>query len=209
MAGGQRYGLRSYTVPGDFSSASYPLAAAAITGSHLEVKGILPSRQGDSAIIDILDRMGAKISWERDLGVVSVTGRELHGVDVDASLTPDLVPTGCCPRSARRGTDKLFTTQNTSAYKEYRQAPCDGIELSKDGDQRSRERPDGLEIEGCKLHGARVCGYHDHRIVMALAVAGLAVGGTEIDTAESVDVSFPGFFQEMARLGGRFELSSS
>ena len=63
---GQSFHLKGYTIPGDFSSASYPLAAAAVTGSEVMVKGILPSRQGDSAIIDILTRMGAQVSWNRE-----------------------------------------------------------------------------------------------------------------------------------------------
>jgi len=68
VPGRQSYGLKSYTIPGDFSSASYPLAAAAVTGSEVTVKGILPSRQGDSAIIEILNRMGARVSWIRKKG---------------------------------------------------------------------------------------------------------------------------------------------
>ena len=93
VPGGQSYGLKGYTIPGDFSSASYPLAAAAVTGSEVTVKGILPSRQGDSAIIDILNRMGAKVSWDREKGDLKIKGGELEGVEVDASRTPDLVPT--------------------------------------------------------------------------------------------------------------------
>jgi 3-phosphoshikimate 1-carboxyvinyltransferase len=64
VSGNQTYNLRSYTIPGDFSSASYPLAAAAVTGSEATIKGIFPSRQGDSAIIEILRRMGAEISCD-------------------------------------------------------------------------------------------------------------------------------------------------
>ena len=66
-----------------------------------------------------------------------------------------------------------------------------------------RERPDGLEITGGPLRPANVHGWHDHRIVMALTVAGLVAGETKIDTAEAVDVSYPGFFEQMARLGAR------
>ena len=76
------------------------------------------------------------------------------------------------------------------------------VELTKMG-AKVKERPDGLEITGGKLHGASVHGYHDHRIVMALTVAGFVAGETKIDTAEAVDVSYPGFFMEMERLGAR------
>ncbi|VVB71024.1 3-phosphoshikimate 1-carboxyvinyltransferase [uncultured archaeon] len=76
------------------------------------------------------------------------------------------------------------------------------VELAKMGAD-IRERPDGLEIKGGPLHGSSVHGYHDHRIVMALAVAGFVAGGTQIDTAEAVDVSYPGFFEQMKGLGAR------
>jgi 3-phosphoshikimate 1-carboxyvinyltransferase len=79
------------------------------------------------------------------------------------------------------------------------------VELSKMG-ANIKERPDGLEITGGELHGASVHGYHDHRIVMALMVAGLVAGGTRIDTAESVDVSYPGFFQQMAGIGAKVQV---
>ncbi len=69
-----------------------------------------------------------------------------------------------------------------------------------------REQPDGLEITGGPLHGAEVHGYDDHRIVMALNVMGFVAGGTRIDAAECVDVSYPGFFQEMGKLGARVRM---
>jgi len=68
------------------------------------------------------------------------------------------------------------------------------------------ERPDGLVIEGGRLRGARVSGHHDHRIVMALTVAGLVAGDTTVDTAEAVSVSYPGFFEEMARIGASVQV---
>ncbi len=61
-------------------------------------------------------------------------------------------------------------------------------------------------IRGGGLHGARVSGWHDHRIVMALSVAGMVAGDTVIDTAESVDISYPGFFEAMKSLGGDITL---
>ena len=80
------------------------------------------------------------------------------------------------------------------------------VELSKMGAD-IRERPDGLEIMGGILHGAKVHGWHDHRIVMALTVAGFVARGTKIDTAEAVDVSYPGFFEQMEGLGANLTVS--
>jgi 3-phosphoshikimate 1-carboxyvinyltransferase len=205
VAGGQSFGLQGYTIPGDFSSASYPMAAAAVTGSEVTVKGVLPSRQGDSAIIDILKRMGADVSWNRESGDLKVKGGDLQGVDVDAGKTPDLVPTIAVLGSLAQGKTTVFNAEHVR-HKETDRLHAMAVELSKMGAD-IRERPDGLEITGGSLHGARVHGYHDHRIVMALAVAGMVAGDTEIDTAESVDVSYPGFFPQMKGLGADVQVS--
>jgi len=204
VAGGQSFNLKSYTVPGDFSSASYPMAAAAITGSEVTVKGIFPSRQGDSAIIDILTRMGAKVSWDREAGNLRVRGSDLEGIDIDASRTPDLVPTIAVLGAAARGRTTVFNAEHVR-HKETDRLHAMAVELSKMG-ANIRERPDGLEIVGGPLSPAKVHGWDDHRIVMALAVAGLVAGGTQIDTAESVDVSYPGFFREMGKLGAKISV---
>jgi 3-phosphoshikimate 1-carboxyvinyltransferase len=91
-------------------------------------------------------------------------------------------------------------------HKETDRLHAMAVELAKMGAD-IRERPDGLEITGGKLHGANVHGYHDHRIIMALTVAGLVAGETKIDTAEAVDVSYPGFFQEMKKLGAKVSVA--
>ena len=75
-------------------------------------------------------------------------------------------------------------------------------ELGKLG-AKVEELPDGLVVHESRLTGGEVDGHDDHRIVMALTVAGMVAGGAEIDTAESVAVSYPGFFEEMERLGVR------
>jgi len=206
VPGQQTYQLRSYTIPGDFSSASYPLAAAAVTGSEVTVKGILPSRQGDSAIVDILRRMGAEISWDREKGDLHIRGGDLEGVEVDGSLTPDLVPTIAVLGAVARGKTVVFNAEHVR-HKETDRLHAMAVELSRMGAD-IKERPDGLEIVGGRLHGAAVHGYHDHRIVMALTVAGLTAGDTRIDAAESVDVSYPGFFQEMTRMGAKIDLEN-
>ena len=205
VPGNQSFGLKGYTIPGDFSSASYPMAAAAVTGSEVTVKGVLPSRQGDSAIIDILRRMGAKVSWDREKGDLRVRGGELQAVDVDAGRTPDLVPTIAVLGALAKGKTTVFNAEHVR-HKETDRLHAMAVELSRMGAD-IKERPDGLVIEGGKLHGAKVHGHHDHRIVMALAVAGMVAGDTEIDTAESVDVSYPGFFKEMKGLGAEVEAS--
>ncbi len=123
---------------------------------------------------------------------------------MDAGRTPDLVPTIAVLGALAKGKTTVFNAEHVR-HKETDRLHAMAVELSKMGAD-IQERPDGLEIEGGKLHGAKVHGYHDHRIVMALAVAGLVAGDTEIDTAESVDVSYPGFFTEMKGLGAEVEI---
>lgn len=204
VQGGQSYDLGGYTVPGDFSSASYLLAAAAVTGSSLSVRGLRPSKQGDSAIVSILQEMGAKISWDRSEGALDIEGRELSGVEVDASLTPDLVPTIAVLGSVAEGQTVVKNAEHVR-HKETDRLRAMATELSRMG-AKIAERPDGLVIEGGRLRGARVSGHHDHRIVMALTVAGLVAGDTTVDTAEAVSVSYPGFFEEMARIGASVQV---
>ena len=116
-------------------------------------------------------------------------------------MTPDLVPTIAVLGSLAKGKTVVFNAEHVR-HKETDRLHAMAIELSKMGAD-IKEKPDGLEIIGGRLHGADVMGYDDHRIVMALAVAGMAAGMTRIDTAECVDVSYPGFFQEMASMGAR------
>lgn len=204
VPGNQKYNLKGYTIPGDFSSASYPLAAAAVTGGEVTVKGILPSRQGDSAIIDILRRMGADVSWNKEKGDLKIKGGELRGIDIDASLTPDLVPTIAVLGTAAKGKTVVYNAEHVR-HKETDRLHAMATELAKMG-ANIVERPDGLEVMGGRLHGADVNGYDDHRLVMALTIAGIIAGGTRIKTAESVDVSYPGFFQAMKGLGANVAL---
>ncbi len=197
----QRYNLKEYTIPGDFSSASYLLAAAAITGSTVTVKNLFPSKQGDVDIIDVLGRMGAKISWDKENGIVKVTGNGLKGTTFDAGATPDLVPTIAVLAACAEGITVIENAEHVR-YKETDRLHAMALELTKMGIS-VKEEPDQLMITGGTLHGAQLHGWHDHRIVMALTIAGMVAGDTTIDTAESVEISFPDFFEEMVALGAQ------
>ncbi len=196
----QTYDLREYTVPGDFSSASYLLAAAAITGSTVAVKNLFPSKQGDVEIINVLRSMGADISWDMEEGIVRVTGsKKLKGTTFDAGATPDLVPTIAVLAACAEGVTVIGNAEHVR-YKETDRLHAMAVELTKMGVSIKEER-DSLTITGGELRGAEVHGWHDHRIVMSLAIAGMVAGNTTIDTVESVDISYPGFFEDMRSLG--------
>jgi len=193
-----------YTVPGDFSSASYLLAAGALAGGGITVGGLFPNKQGDAAIIPILQDMGANLEWDRERGEVRVNKSRLTGVTVDVGMTPDLVPT-LAVLGALSGGEMVIENAGHVRFKETDRLHAMTVELGKMGVEITEE-PDRLVIRGGGLHGARVSGWHDHRIVMALSVAGMVAGDTIIDTAESVDISYPGFFEAMKLLGGDITL---
>jgi 3-phosphoshikimate 1-carboxyvinyltransferase len=205
IPGKQKYDFKDYTVPGDFSSASYLLAAAAMTnGSEVTVKNLFPSKQGDKVIIEILRQMGADITWDKEAGNVTVRGgRQLKATTFDAGASPDLVPTVAVLAAVAEGTSRIENAEHVR-YKETDRLRALATELPKLGVDLKEER-DSLTITGGKLHGAAVHGWDDHRIVMALSIAGMVAGSTTIDTTEAVSISYPGFFKDMCSLGAKIK----
>jgi len=207
VPGGQAYEPAggSYAVPGDFSSISYLLgagAAAAAPGETVRIEGARPSAQGDAAIVDIVEEMGAAVDWDREAGEIAVERAALSGVTVDVGDTPDLLPTIAALGAVADGDTRIENCEHVR-YKETDRVSAMAEELEKLGAETTEEE-DVLTVHGSEsdLRGATVDGRADHRIVMALAVAALAAEETTtIRGAEHVDVSFPGFFETMGNLG--------
>ncbi|OIB58638.1 3-phosphoshikimate 1-carboxyvinyltransferase [Natrialba sp. SSL1] len=205
VEGGQTYDATDgeYAVPGDFSSISYPLAAGAIAGDDgVRIEGAHPSAQGDTAIVDIVDRMGATVDWDQEGGTIDVQAGALEGVEVSVEDTPDLLPTIATLGAVADG-DTHITNAEHVRYKETDRVSAMAEELGKMGVETT-EGQDSLTVHGdaSVLEGATVEGRGDHRIIMSLALAGLvAEGETTIRGADHVDVSFPGFFEMLAELG--------
>ena len=200
------------TVPGDVSSAAFLVVAALILpGSEIQLDGVLlsPTR---AAFVDVLRAMGGQVEARLEstdpepVGSIVARSSSLHGTTVDpahvASLI-DEVPALAVAASFAEGT---FTLTGAS---ELRVKESDRIAAMAEGlgrlGGRVRELPDGLVIEGgAALRGAPVRSHGDHRIAMALAVAALAADGpTEIEGAECATVSFPEFYDLLARGAGR------
>ena len=207
VEGGQSYHPTDgeYTVPGDFSSMSYLLAAGAVAaadGEAVVVEGARPSAQGDSAIVEVLDSMGASVAWDRDAGEITVPRASLSGTTVGVGDTPDLLPTIAALGAVAVGDTVIENCEHVRS-KETDRVEAMAEELSKLGASVTEEQ-DRLTVHGGEsdLTGARVDGRGDHRIVMSLAVAGLAADGeTTIEGGEHVDVSFPDFFGALSSLG--------
>lgn len=204
IPGGQAYQPFRRRMAGDFSSATFFLAAGALEGNDVTCCGLdLQDPQGDKTVIEYLRLMGAQVEVGADQ--IRVRSGDLRGADLDLNSTPDALPMMAALACFAKGSTGLLNVPQ-ARIKETDRIAVMCRELRGMG-AKIEELPDGLLIEGGRLRGARVHGHGDHRVVMALAVAGLAASGeTEIDTAEAVAVTFPQFAESMAQLGGNIQV---
>ncbi len=210
LAGEQRLAGREVRIPGDISSAAFFLVAAAIIpGSEVIIRGVGTNRTRDG-VLEILRRMGAdiesmneRIETGEPVADLKVRGARLKGVAIGpemATRTIDEYPVLAVAAAAAGGKTTM------AGVKELRYKESDRITAMTEGLRRLgtvvEEREDGMSIEGGKpMAGAPVRSYGDHRVAMALAVAGLASqGGIEIDDADCVSISFPSFFELLDRI---------
>lgn len=191
---------RDYTVECDWSQAAFFLAAGAICGD-VTVRGIdMSSTQGDKAVVDVLRRFGARL--EIDGASVRCVKSDLTGITLNASDIPDLVPIIAVTAAFATG-KTVITGAQRLRYKESDRISSVVKNLIKMGVDAA-ETEDGMLINGGKAAGAELDGCGDHRIVMAFSVAALAAEGeTVINGAESINKSYPGFFEDYNRFGGK------
>jgi 3-phosphoshikimate 1-carboxyvinyltransferase len=212
VEGGARLRAASLDVPGDASSAAFLLVAALIRpDSEATVENVLlnPTR---TAFLDVLREMGADIevtvvrTEPEPVGTVTARSSSLHGVTVRPEVVPALIDE--VPILAVAAAHALGTFTLTGAG-ELRVKESDRLAALAEGLSRMgasiEERPDGLVLRGGRrLRGAQVRAHDDHRIAMSLAVAALAAEGpTVIEGAEAAAVSFPEFWDLLARGSGR------
>ncbi len=199
--GRQSFKQLDYNVEGDWSQAAFFLVAGAI-GSDVTVTGLdMNSVQGDKIIIEVLKSFGADVECTKS----SVHCRRacLTGTEIDAADIPDLVPiiavlgAFSSGKTVIRGAERL-------RYKESNRIESVITNLKLIGADVSETR-DGMVINGgAKLHSNNLRGFNDHRIVMAFSIAGLFLDGeTVIDDAQSINKSYPSFFEDYNSIGGR------
>jgi len=206
VRGGQQFQPFDRRVPADFSSATFFLAAGAMTPGGLEVGGLdLDDVQGDKAVIDVLGDMGASV--EPGDGVVRVHGEaaSLRAIEVDLNAMPDALPMLAALASRIAGETRLVNVPQ-ARLKETDRIDVMARELAKLGAD-VEQLPDGLIVRGGATRGAEVEGHHDHRVVMALATLGCFLDGeTVVSTAEAAAVTYPSFVEHLRRLGGDVDL---
>jgi 3-phosphoshikimate 1-carboxyvinyltransferase len=198
----QTYKPCDHRVPGDFSSAAFLLAAAAITHSEVSVKNLdYKTVQGDKAIVSVLKQMGVNVRVCDEQIEIEGEGGSLDAVNVDARDIPDLVPVSTVLACYAKGTSKIHEAHRLR-YKESNRLLSLYLELRKMGAQIAMDES-SLTVKGpCALHGAVIDPHNDHRIAMACAVAALgASGDTKIQNSECVRKSYPRFFSDLRVLG--------
>lgn len=197
-----QYQGREYMIEGDASGASYFWAAAAVTGGSVTVTNVpVPSLQGDANLVPLLARMGCQVLKAGD-GITVKGSPNMEGIEVDMGDMPDVAPTLAIVAAFAEGT----TVINNVAHLRIKE--CDRVsavvtELRKMGADVEEEH-DRMIIHGknggTNLHGAEIETYHDHRIAMCFAVAGLRVADVKITGEECVSKSFPDFWERFGKL---------
>ncbi|MCR4818100.1 MAG: 3-phosphoshikimate 1-carboxyvinyltransferase [Fretibacterium sp.] len=186
-------------VGGDWSNAAFFLAAGALTGP-VAVKGLdIKSSQGDRNVLELLKSFGAKIDVQESS--VTVSPAPLHGQEIDIDSTPDLLPVLSVVAAYSEGTTTFFNGARLRLKESDRLAACAAMIQSIGG--TVQELSDKIIIQGSSLTGGSVDGCHDHRIVMAAAIAALrCTGEVTVTGAEAIDKSYPNFFKDYETLGG-------
>ena len=204
VPGGQTYKPTSLTIPGDFCVASVPMVAAAITpGSDITLQNLdMTSIHPEKRIVDVMLEMGADLTVDAAANTIRVRGsKPMHGVEIDVTHSPDLVPILSVLGCFAEGTTRIVNGEHVRYKESDRIASM--MELVKIG-ARIEERPDGLDIVGIDGYrgSATLDSYLDHRVATALSVAGLK-GDQEITVsrAEKFAMSYPGFVDDMNGLG--------
>jgi 3-phosphoshikimate 1-carboxyvinyltransferase len=199
------------TVPSDFSSAAFFIAGALITpDSEILIRNVCvnPTRTG---LLDVIKNMGGDVRIENTRDISGEPVADIHcksadslkAVKVGGDIMPSLIdefPILCVLATQADGVTEIRGAEELRV-KESDRIKAMATELKKLGVELE-EYPDGIAIKGkAFLKGATVESYHDHRIAMSLAIAALVAEGTmTINNAEYVDISFPGFFEELKRL---------
>ena len=200
VPGGQAYRPRDMAIEGDWSQAAFPAALGVLAGD-VTVTGLeLGTLQGDAVILDILRRCGGRA--EAVPGGVRFQKSALHGTKIDLADCPDLGPILMALGLLCEG-ETVITNAGRLRLKESDRIAAMEQELRKLG---GRIESDGgtVTVRRSALHAPAgpLWGHNDHRVVMSLTVLAAAAGlPVQIDGAEAVAKSWPGFFAAVRQLG--------
>ena len=202
--GNQSYKKFQKEIPSDFSSAAFLIGAGVLAGQDLTITNLdFTDDQADKKFVEILEKMGAEV--KKTSTSLTISQSCLHSMDIDLSQSPDLLPIMAVVATQAQGTTVIHNVKH-ARIKETDRIKVISEELRKMG-ATIEEREDGLLIKESKLQGTVVDGHHDHRIVMALSVAGLVASGrTTVLTAESANITYPNFTKDFQKLSGNIQI---
>ena len=198
------------SIPGDISSAAFFLVLAAmLPDSAITVENV-GLNEGRTGLIEVLEAMGAQVSievqdstWE-PVGRINVHGSVLQGFEISGALVPrliDEIPVLAVAACVAKGRSVVHDAAELRAKESDRISQLLS-ELRKMG-AKCEEHADGFTIEGGSLTGAVVDSHGDHRLAMALTIAGLVASGTTtIRNSECVDISYPEFWTDLESVRG-------
>jgi len=197
----QQYQAATYTVEGDASSATYPLALAALHGGRVTITNIPgDSKQADILFLAVLEKMGCIVSKERSSITIEGTEKLKPLGEIDLNKLPDAAMTVAILCAFAAGKSKLTGLGNLRV-KETDRIHALATELSKIG-VHVQEGEDYLEIDGgTDLNGASIETYNDHRMAMCFGIAGSKIPGIKILNPECVQKTYPTFWEEMSKWG--------
>jgi 3-phosphoshikimate 1-carboxyvinyltransferase len=203
IPGHSRVKAFEYTVPGDFSSAAFPLLASLVTQSPLTLKSLdMQDIQGDKMVFEWVEKMGVKLKCRKHLSIYP--SPNLQGMHCNVNSMIDSIPFWAVFACFLK-TPTLLMGAEIAKFKESNRLYAMSHELRKMG-ASIQETQDGLEIHPSKLKGASVYSHQDHRVAMALSIAGLGADGeTIVQDVDCIDKSYPGFLKSMQAIGAQIE----
>lgn len=200
----KKYSPTEFHVPADFSTAALLLAAGVLAGGSITLKGLsfsLP--QADSKILEILKAMNAEISVNKKRGEATVTGSKiLEGGSFDLTDTPDLLPVLSILALKARSPVKVTGIAH-ARLKETDRVENIASQIQKFGATVVEEEDQLLIIAPRVIRNSSIQTFNDHRLFMAFVIASLLTEKSEVEGAESIDVSYPNFLLDLIQLGAK------
>lgn len=199
IPGGQTFSLpAALHVEGDWSNAAFFLCAGALSPAGVTVTGLnAASAQGDRAVVEILRRFGAEV--RESAHAVTVSAANMHGITIDATPIPDLIPVLSVVASAAQGETHITGAARLRLKESDRLATTSALLRALGGEVE--ELPDGLIIHGGTLTGGTVDSANDHRIAMSAAIAASLCPVT-VEGSECVAKSYPRFWEDYTAMKG-------
>lgn len=197
--------ISEYTVENDWSQAAFFLAGGAISGNVTLCDMNPDSAQGDKEIVSLLKKMGADLTVGKDY--VNVKKSELRGIKIDVSQIPDLVPILSVLGACADGETEIFNAKRLRLKESDRLMSVtemlNGMGISVEMGE------DYLKIKGKgEFKSCTVDSFNDHRIVMSAAIAATKADEIKILNHNAVSKSYPEFFSDYIKIGGKGEYTN-